>query len=136
MRRTLKVCSYILVYFFFLSCHKQSEKTIKTNIKFDKITYNFGKYKWERGIEKKIFFKYQNTGNNPLIITDIETSCGCTIPIWNKKPLLPNKTDSIEVMYDSRTLGFFCKTITVLYNGENLTQQLTIKGEVTYPGAK
>ncbi len=134
MVRALKFCSYYFALILLLSCHNKSDKIKYAIIKFDKINFDFGKYKWERGVEKKVFFKYRNIGNNPLIITDIETSCGCTIPKWNKKVVPPNKSDSIEVIYDSRKLGFFNKTITIVYNGENPIQQLTIKGEIVYPG--
>jgi hypothetical protein len=131
--KTIIFFGYIIMFFLFLSCHNKSKKIEETSVKFDKTIHDFGKYKWKRDVKKKVFFKYLNTGNNPLIIKDIKTSCGCTIPNWNRRPVLPNKSDSIEVMYDSRTLGFFYKTITVFYNGKNPAQQLIIEGEVTFP---
>ncbi len=125
----LKINYLIFILFFvFTQCNKSKE----TILIFDKISYDFGTFDWSRGKTKTINFKYTNKGSNPLIITNIETSCGCTIPDWNNEPLMPNETSNLKIIYDSKTLGRFKKSITVFYNGESSPQKLIIKGEVVY----
>lgn len=68
-------------------------------------------------------FNIKNTGNNPLIITNVSTTCGCTVPKWSKQPILPNRTTEIVVEITPSNIGFFRKTITV---NSNIKKQKTI----------
>ena len=77
-------------------------------------------------------FKFSNTGETPLLIYDVKTSCGCTVPEWPKEGIAPKEEGIIKVNYDAKHFGNFSKTITVFYNGVNSPQLLTIKGEVVY----
>ena len=79
--------------------------------------------------EKKIF-KFTNTGNIPLIISQVKASCGCTIPKKPNKPILPGEKGEIEVKYDTRRVMPFKKTITVGSNAETPSVLLFIKGNV------
>ncbi|WP_394368018.1 DUF1573 domain-containing protein [Flavobacterium undicola] len=69
----------------------------------------------------------------PLLIKDVNTSCGCTVPEWYKGIIKPNKNGEIKIVYDAKYPGRFNKTITVFYNGKDSPINLTIKGEVPYP---
>lgn len=76
-------------------------------------------------------FKVKNTGNKPLIISSIKTSCGCTTPEYSKDPIAPGKTGHIKVHYNTATLGEFRKLIEVFSNDpENSRAVLYIKGNV------
>ena len=75
-------------------------------------------------------FSFTNTGSLPLVITSVQTSCGCTASEWTKEPVLPNQKASIKVTYNAATVGNFSKTITVMSNAEAPSVQLTLKGEV------
>ncbi|MAZ71877.1 MAG: hypothetical protein CMC70_01900 [Flavobacteriaceae bacterium] len=73
---------------------------------------------------------FTNTGDAPLIITEVTSSCGCTVPSYSKTPILPNKTGEITVKYKTSKVGAFHKTITVLSNATEAAKKISIKGEV------
>ncbi len=76
-------------------------------------------------------FRFTNTGDNPLIITDVKTSCGCTTPYWPKKPIQPGESDVIKVKFNTnRKPGKQIKTITIHANTKNLTEVVRIKAYV------
>jgi hypothetical protein len=75
-------------------------------------------------------FVYSNNGKEPLILSRVKSSCGCTIPKWSRTPLMPGQTDSINVQYDTKRLGSFNKTITVTSNATVTDVVLKIKGQV------
>lgn len=77
----------------------------------------------------KVFY-FTNEGEAPLVITDIKTSCGCTVPTYSKEPILPGNTGQLQIKYDTKRLGAFTKTITVISNSENGNSVLKIKGTV------
>jgi len=75
-------------------------------------------------------FKFTNTGNAPLIISNAKGSCGCTVPTWPKKPINPGETSEIKVKYATNRLGPINKSVTVTSNGTTPTKVLRIKGNV------
>ena len=75
-------------------------------------------------------FKFTNSGNEPLIISNAKGSCGCTVPSYPKDPILPGKSANIEVRYDIARLGPFQKTVTITTNEANPTHTLQIKGKI------
>ncbi|WP_432412788.1 DUF1573 domain-containing protein [Rasiella sp. SM2506] len=74
---------------------------------------------------------FKNTGDAPLLITDVKSSCGCTVPSYSKTPVMPNESGKITVKYNTSKIGAFNKTITVLSNASAASKQIKIKGEVT-----
>lgn len=95
---------------------------------FKENEFNFGKI--PQGKPVTHVFEVMNTGNMALKIDNVQASCGCTTPEWDKeKPIAPGGTTKITVGYNAAAEGVFNKTITVFY-GDNLTKQLAIKGEV------
>jgi hypothetical protein len=77
-------------------------------------------------------FEFVNTGDAPLIITNVQSTCGCTVPSKPTEPILPGKTGKIDVKYNMNP-GPIRKTITVESNAVNYpngTLSLKIKGEV------
>ncbi len=77
-------------------------------------------------------FEFKNTGNAPLIITNVQSTCGCTIPTKPTEPIMPGKTGKIDVKYNMNP-GPIRKTITVESNAANYEGgriPLKIKGEV------
>ncbi len=77
-----------------------------------------------------IEFTFTNSGDAPLIITDVKTSCGCTAPDYPKEPIAAGKKSTIKVTYNAAAVGAFNKVITVLTNEKETTKTLTIKGTV------
>lgn len=78
-------------------------------------------------------FEFTNTGNAPLVITDVTSSCGCTIPKKPESPILPGEKGEIQVKYDTKRVGPIRKAITVKSNAATPTKILTIKGTVKNP---
>lgn len=77
-------------------------------------------------------FEFTNTGNEPLVITNVRSTCGCTVPSKPTEPILPGKTGKIDVKYNM-SIGRISRTITVESNAvnyENGIVPLRIKGEV------
>ncbi|MCX6239461.1 MAG: DUF1573 domain-containing protein [Bacteroidia bacterium] len=100
------------------------------DIQFEKMDYNYGKIK-EEGGPANYDFKFTNTGKIPLVIQDVQASCGCTTPEWSAEPILPGKTGFIKVSYNpDRRPGVFTKSITISANVPKNARVLTITGEV------
>ena len=78
-------------------------------------------------------FEFTNTGNAPLIISNVKSTCGCTVPKKPKGPIMPGETGEIEVKYDTNRVNPIRKTITVISNAERPTVALKIKGLVVDP---
>ncbi len=76
-------------------------------------------------------FTFRNSSNKPLIITNVKSSCGCTVPTWSKEPVQPGATGSISVKYNTKLSGAFNKTIQVFSSAKNSPIRLTVKGRVT-----
>ncbi|NVO30085.1 DUF1573 domain-containing protein [Hymenobacter lapidiphilus] len=76
-------------------------------------------------------FRFKNTGNQPIIIANVQASCGCTTPDWTKTPILPGKSGMVKAVYSSAGRpGVFNKTVTVVSNATTPSAVLTIKGNV------
>ena len=75
-------------------------------------------------------FKFTNTGNQPLIISNARGSCGCTVPTWPKAPINPGESGEIKVKYATNRLGPINKSVTVTSNATEATKVLRIKGNV------
>ncbi|MDG1930808.1 MAG: DUF1573 domain-containing protein [Flavobacteriaceae bacterium] len=97
-------------------------------ITFDSLTIDYGTVvKGADGIRQ---FKFTNTGTSELEITQVRSSCGCTIPKKPDAPIAPGASDIIEVKYDTERVGPIRKTITVASNASVPMVALKIKGEV------
>jgi len=105
------------------------EKVAK--IEFETETIDYGTI--EKGADGVRVFKFKNTGNAPLIITKVKSSCGCTVPKKPKDPIMPGETGEIEVKYDTKRVMPIRKTITVTSNAQRPTIALKIKGNVIDP---
>lgn len=98
-------------------------------IQFEEKTHDFGTF--EEGAPATYVFKFKNTGNAPLVLTNVKSPCGCTTPTWTKDPIPPGGEGTIVVSYNSKgRIGKFNKTITVTHNGEGGTVYITIRGTV------
>ena len=86
--------------------------------------------KIEKGADPLRKFSFKNVGDEPLIISNAQGSCGCTVPTWPKEPIMPGQTATIDVRYDTQRVGPFSKSVTLTTNEANPTRVLSIKGEV------
>jgi len=105
-------------------------KETKTTFSLDKQLHDFGNVKPES--ENTCRFKVTNTGEKPLIISKVSASCGCTTPHKPEQPILPGKSDYIEVGFHPKPgqLGEITKTVTIEANTEPLLTEVQIKALV------
>ncbi|AKA35781.1 MAG: DUF1573 domain-containing protein [Muricauda sp.] len=108
------------------------EKTAKIEFKTETIDYG----EIEKGSDGVRVFEFKNTGDAPLVISDVKSSCGCTIPKKPEKPIMPGETGEIQVKYDTKRVGPIRKAVTVTSNADTPTKILKIKGLVKDGGAK
>jgi hypothetical protein len=102
--------------------------TSLADIKLDKLTHDYGNI--QQGANGECEFKFTNNGKEPLVITNCQGSCGCTVPQCPKEPILPGKSGVIKVKYDTNRPGGIYKTVTVNSNAKSGNVVLTIKGNV------
>jgi hypothetical protein len=105
------------------------KKVAKIEFKTDVIDYGT----IEKGSDGVRIFEFTNTGDAPLVISNVKSTCGCTVPAWPKKPVMPGETGEIKVKYDTKRVNPIRKTITVYSNAETPTVALKIKGQVVDP---
>jgi hypothetical protein len=98
-------------------------------IEFEKIVHDYGDVPYNGNGECE--FRFTNTGDAPLLIQKPKSSCGCTVPSWPDKPILPGESDVIKVTYRTNRVGNFNKVVTVTSNAiKNSTVVLRITGRV------
>lgn len=101
----------------------------QAEIKFDVETHDFATVK--EGVQATYEFKFTNTGNEPLILTNVQASCGCTTPKWSKEPLKKGESGVISAVYNSTGRpGAFNKAITITSNAKTPSKVIFIKGTV------
>ncbi len=94
-------------------------------ITFEEDRYDFGDI--YQGDKVEHIFKFENTGNEPLIITNVQTTCGCTAPNWPRDPIAPGQASEIKVAFNSAgKIGRQNKVITVVSNAVSPTNKVTI----------
>lgn len=97
-------------------------------ITFEKTTHDYGTV--TKGGDGTCEFKFKNNGIEPLILSNVSSSCGCTVPEWPREPILKGKSASVKVKYDTNRVGPINKTITVMSNAKVPSIQLKIIGNV------
>jgi hypothetical protein len=114
---------------------KQEAKTITDSdapvFKFEKQVIDYGTVNLNSdGVRE---FKFTNVGKSPLVINNIKSSCGCTVPTKPTEPIMPGKTGKISVKYATNRPGGFSKSITIFSNASEKVKVLRIKGIVIKP---
>jgi hypothetical protein len=107
---------------------EQPENPNAPKIEFTNKVINYGDIDYKADSNRE--FEFVNKGKEPLILTSVRASCGCTTPSWTREPVAPGAKGIIKVKYDTGRVGNFTKTITVQSNASNGTVTLQIKGKV------
>lgn len=95
-------------------------------ISFDKVEHDFGTIM--DGTPVETVFTYTNTGKSPLVVSNIKSSCGCTVPEdWNKEPLAPGASAHFTVKFNGKGANQVSKTVTLTTNTEAGTENVRIK---------
>lgn len=94
-------------------------------IAFQEDQFDFGDI--HQGDKVEHIFNFENTGDEPLIITNVQTTCGCTAPDWPRDPVLPGQESSIKVVFNSTgKIGRQTKVITIVSNAVSPRNKITI----------
>lgn len=112
-----------LILFLFVSFSINSQE-----FKFETESINYGKV--SKGANGERVFVFTNIGDAPLIIKNIQSSCGCTVPKKPEKPIMPGEKGEIKVSYDTKRVGGFSKQITIFSNAKTARKTLKIRGFV------
>jgi hypothetical protein len=75
-------------------------------------------------------FEFKNTGKEPLVLSDVHASCGCTTPEWPRQPIKKGEKAVITVKYNTKIVGPFNKNVFVTSNAKTSKVTLNIKGTV------
>lgn len=127
----IKRISLLVLFFVSLSSYAQENNDNdknKPHLLFERLQYNYGKIEYAG--DGKYEFKFKNTGKTPLVLRNVQPSCGCTIAEWPKEPIKKGKKGKITIVYDTKRVGKFNKSITVFSNANNSPVRLTVKGAV------
>ncbi|MFA4851927.1 MAG: DUF1573 domain-containing protein [Bacteroidales bacterium] len=135
--KTAKSLIICLFLFAAISVTKGQTENTQTNVQenpnapeitLDKTVHDYGTIK--KDADGSCEFTFKNTGKEPLVLSNVKSSCGCTVPSWSKDPILPGKSGVIKVVYDTKKVGPISKTITVMSNAKTNPVVLSIKGTV------
>jgi len=113
--------SFLVILFITFSLNAQE-------FKFDEEVIDYGKV--DKGSDGARVFIFKNIGDQPLIIKNIQSSCGCTVPKKPENPIMPGKIGKIKVSYDTKRVGGFSKAITIFSNAKNARKVIKIRGIV------
>jgi len=113
------------------SVKAQESGDVASSMKWSATTFDFGKIPQGKPVTTE--FEFTNSSMVPLIINEVQSSCGCTVPSYPKEPILPGKTGSIVVTFNAAATGPFSKSILVKTNATEGYASLVIKGEVETP---
>lgn len=150
-RNSLSIGTLVLAFFVFVSCSnrnnqdlpgsvvnnpKSADGTYDKNalpvITFEKDFHDFGRL--ISGEQVTYSFKFKNSGKSLLVISDVSTSCGCTVSSFPKQPIKPGESSTIDVSFDSANRhGLQTKTVTVFANTQPPTATLRIQSNVVEP---
>lgn len=123
----------VLATLFAYTGTQAQSKTSKDEMVFDKTingvtAHDFGSIIY--GANGKVDFTFTNKGKKALSISEVKSSCGCTIPTWTKEPIEPGKQGTVTVVYNTKLPGPFNKTVVVMSNANNSPVRLEIRGKV------
>lgn len=122
------MCAGVLYAAPVMDNQEKTEKVEGPGIRFEKTVHDYGTI--EQGANGNCEFVFENNGTEPLILSDVRSSCGCTVPSWPREPIMPGKKSAIKVHYDTNRVGGISKSITVSTNGNPDRVVLSIRGTV------
>lgn len=127
MKKILILCTVILG-FAFIATKASAQDDTKAEFKFNEEKHDFGKI--PQGTPVTTEFTFTNIGKEPLILTEVRPTCGCTIADYTKTPVKPGDTGTIKITYNAAVAAPFNKTIVVTSNAKTPQKYLNIVGEV------
>ncbi len=124
-------CAFALVFMTALTSFSKNgnpDKLDNAIFSWAETSFDFGKIKVNVPVTHE--FTFVNKGTEPLVITSVQASCGCTVAEYSKEPIAPGQRGFVKATYNAAKVGAFTKTVTINANTDDNAFQLTIKGEV------
>jgi len=118
---------FFLVFLIFISSSVFAQFQ-SPSFSWTKTTHEFGEIRQKSPVSYE--FEFTNNGQAPLVISDVEGSCGCTVTEYSKDPILPGKQGKIKATFDAAAVGKFHKSIKVTANVEGGPEYLYLQGTV------
>lgn len=107
------------------AAERDAQAIVFPSVTFDKTTHDFGEIM--NGTPVETVFTYTNSGKSPLVVTDIKSTCGCTVPQgWSREPLEPGASSQFTVKFNGKGANKVSKTITLTTNTEKGREQVRI----------
>ncbi|MGV3706267.1 MAG: DUF1573 domain-containing protein [Arcticibacter sp.] len=125
MKKILTFCIILLSFVTVVAMQADQQP----DFKFEKETNDFGKI--PQGKPVSYDFKFTNVGEQPLIISNVESTCGCTVPKHTSTPIKKGETGTITVTFNAAAPGAFNKALTIKSNAKTPVKYIYIKGSVT-----
>ncbi|WP_420552067.1 DUF1573 domain-containing protein [Tenacibaculum aiptasiae] len=116
------ILPFLVLCFIGVTMNAQEFKFVTESIDYGKIS---------QGSEGTRTFEFTNIGDAPLIITGVQSTCGCAIPKKPEKPIMPGEKGQIQVSYDTSRMGGFSKAVTIISNAKQSRKMIKIKGFVS-----
>lgn len=138
----MKQVLFLAAFFVLVGCNSSTQKDTNTTniptitdpeqaaqIEFDKPVYDFGKIL--EGEKVQYTFRFTNTGKSPLVITNAQATCGCTVPDWSREAIAPGAKGEINVVFDSKgRSGVQLRPIVISANTPQGKYEVQLIGEV------
>lgn len=115
-------------YAFSQSAPAAADNKNAPEIVFTSVTHDYGTIPYDG--DGTFDFEFKNTGNEPLVLSEVRSSCGCTTPEWPREPIKKGQKATIKVKYNTKIIGPFTKSIYVTSNAKTQRIELKIKGTV------
>lgn len=127
--KTIILSISVLAFMAFTPIKNNSKSIAAAEISFETDMHDFGTRK--QGSDVSFKYIFTNTGDAPLVISEVKRSCGCTSPSWTKEPVAPGKSGFVVLEYDSKRVGPFNKSVIVSSNSaEHPEFTLRFKGTI------
>ncbi len=128
MKKVILTLNIILIGILATAQEVSIKNLNQAKIEFETEIIDYGTIKQNaNGIRE---FNFTNVGNAPLIISNVQKSCGCTVPTWPKEPIKSGERSTIKVKYATDRIGIINKSVTIVSNAERSSILLQIKGKV------
>ncbi len=129
--KKLALILFLGVFSISVNAQENETKTDGPAFKFETETIDYGKIeKNANGVRE---FVFTNVGTEPLVISNVKGSCGCTVPTKPDGPIMPGEKGVIKVKYATSRVGGFSKTVTITSNATEPRKVVRIKGIVLKP---
>lgn len=132
MKKIIASALFVLATFS-MSCSQTPLNSSESSAFGPGIEFNIEKHDFgilQQNGDGTVNFDFTNTGTEPLILSNVRSSCGCTVPQWPREPINAGETASIIVKYDTKRVGSFNKSISVYSNASDAPIILRISGKV------